>query len=385
MGQSNMAAGATIGSNHNSRANDNEIQAGRGFWPGLCTSVKHSCRFASFTLLSKADYPAELDILLPFSLLNNNVSDNQLEVMPAYWWMYNMYALARNTWKFQNRDKRISKIQHIEFEALAPDTIEEIFNALHLLELWTSKAAISKSDKPLIGIGEDKLASIGRKYLMTDEKLVNSLEVLGENMENTNRRTLIIKPFRAYHAYRDMIHYYAVNNLLTYIDNNPKASFENLQEALKGKRKHVWVNLGGQIMLQEDLDKLRKDIGSGKLNTWTNIHKRYDNLWEKYTTDKQKHAYASLLELMEIHSLTPDLWKKALNKAIGIQQYVCDQVYISRKKDYDNPYRQATFRNDEEMRAAIGTIDDNSFIVQVRKETVDYKKTVADVIKKTTK
>jgi hypothetical protein len=60
-------------------------------------------------------------------------------------------------------------------------------------------------------------------------------------------------------------------------------------------------------------------------------------------------------------------------------------VYISRKKDYDNPYRQATFRNDEEMRAAIGTIDDNSFIVQVRKETVDYKKTIADVIKKTAK
>ncbi|MFC1780768.1 DUF4954 family protein, partial [Planctomycetota bacterium] len=67
-GQSNIAAGATIGSNHNSRANDNEIQAGRGFWPGLCASVKHSCRFASFTLLAKADYPAELNIPLPFSL-----------------------------------------------------------------------------------------------------------------------------------------------------------------------------------------------------------------------------------------------------------------------------------------------------------------------------
>ncbi|MEI6876221.1 MAG: DUF4954 family protein, partial [Spirochaetota bacterium] len=38
-GQSNMAAGATIGSNHNSRANDGEIEAGRGFWPGLSTSV----------------------------------------------------------------------------------------------------------------------------------------------------------------------------------------------------------------------------------------------------------------------------------------------------------------------------------------------------------
>src|SRR5690606_23073449 len=62
MGQSNIAAAATIGSNHNSRANDNEIQAGRGFWPGLCTSVKHSSRFASFILLSKADYSYELDI-----------------------------------------------------------------------------------------------------------------------------------------------------------------------------------------------------------------------------------------------------------------------------------------------------------------------------------
>ncbi|MCK7461944.1 MAG: hypothetical protein MZU84_07750 [Sphingobacterium sp.] len=45
-------------------------------------------------MLSKADYPAELDIPLPFSLLNNNASKDQLEVMPAYWWMYNMFALA---------------------------------------------------------------------------------------------------------------------------------------------------------------------------------------------------------------------------------------------------------------------------------------------------
>ena len=147
MGQSNMAAGATIGSNHNSRANDNEIQAGRGFWPGLCTSVKHSCRFASFVLLSKADYPAELDIPLPFSLLNNNVSKDQLEVMPAFWWMYNMYALARNSWKFQNRDKRIHKDQNIEFEPFAPDTIEEIFNARNLLEIWTAKASLLTKGK----------------------------------------------------------------------------------------------------------------------------------------------------------------------------------------------------------------------------------------------
>lgn len=60
------------------------MQVRRAFWPGLCTSVKHSSRFASFVLLAKGDYPAELDIPLPFSLLNNNTAKDRLEVTPAY-------------------------------------------------------------------------------------------------------------------------------------------------------------------------------------------------------------------------------------------------------------------------------------------------------------
>ena len=59
-GQTNIAAGATIGSNHNSRGADGEMVAGRGFWPGLCVSLKHNSKFASFAILAKGDYPAEL-------------------------------------------------------------------------------------------------------------------------------------------------------------------------------------------------------------------------------------------------------------------------------------------------------------------------------------
>nr|MDQ6901580.1 DUF4954 family protein [Bacteroidota bacterium] len=133
MGQSNIAAGATIGSNHNSRSADGEIIAGRGFWPGLCVSLKHNSKFASFTILSKADFPYELNISLPFCLVSNDVSNDKLVIMPAYWFMYNMYALARNTWKIEDRDKRTEKIQTIENNYLAPDTINEIFDALELL------------------------------------------------------------------------------------------------------------------------------------------------------------------------------------------------------------------------------------------------------------
>src|SRR5450432_1386368 len=77
MGQSNIAAGVTIGSNHNSRSNDGEMIAGRGFWPGLCVSLKHNSKFASYTIIAKGDYMAELSIPIPFSLVSNEVSKDR--------------------------------------------------------------------------------------------------------------------------------------------------------------------------------------------------------------------------------------------------------------------------------------------------------------------
>ncbi len=378
LGQSNLAAGATIGSNHNSRANDNEIRAGRGFWPGLCSSVKHSCRFASFVLLSKAAYPAELDIPLPFSLLNNNEVQGQLEVMPAFWWMYNMYALARNTWKFTNRDKRKNKVQNIEFDSLAPDTIEEIFSALELLELWTGKASV-RSKRKLTNKSDDELILIGRELLQDSKDEISNLEILGENMEKSNRKVIILKVHKAYHAYCDMLHYYAIKNLMEYLNSTPEADFSSMCKALNGERIKTWINLGGQLIPAHDVDQLRSDIGSGKLNTWENIHLRYNRLWKAYSLEKQKHAFSTLCEVLEIDHLTKEHWLTALDKAIVIQEYIRDQVYSSRKKDFDNPFRQATYRNMAEMKAAIGTIEDNSFVKQVRVETDDFKKRIDEL------
>jgi len=379
MGQSNLAAGATIGSNHNSRANDNEIQAGRGFWPGLCTSIKHSCRFASFVLLAKADYPYELDIPLPFSLLNNNTAKDQLEIMPAFWWLYNMYALARNSWKFHKRDKRKGKFQNIEFDSLAPDTIEEIFDACKLLEIWTAKASLRSKGDPIDDKTDTELANIGRKLLLGTEEQINGLEILGENMEKSKRKVVILKAYKTYHAYRDMLHYYAVKNLLEYLKTNPESDFSTMCKTLKCKREKNWVNLGGQFIPEQDVDQIRSDIGSGKLSNWDEIHHRYNTLWEKYPFEKQKHAFATLCEILGTDKPTNKQWISALDKAVEIQEFIRDQVYVSRKKDYDNPFRQATYRNTAEMDAAIGTIEDNSFINQVRNETEDFKKLVDNI------
>jgi len=345
-GQSNIGAGATIGSNHNSRAPDGELEAGRGFWPGLCVSVKHFCRFASFTLLAKGDYPAELDVPLPFSLVSDDPANGRLRVMPAYWWMYNMYALARNAWKFHNRDRRHRKVQHIEFDALAPDTVEEIFAALELLDAWTDKA----------GGGE----------------------VLGEHIENSARKVVILKAREAADAYRQMLHYYAVTNLVKWMQANPGAGLAAMCDALNGGRDREWINLGGQIIPAGDVERLKDDIRSGALDSWHAVHDRCDELWERYPLDKARHAFATLLGLLGADSLTPELWHRALDEAVVIQQYVCEQTCLTRKKDFENPFRQTTFAAAAEMEAVMGSPEDNSFVKQVRDETEAF----ADVVKK---
>ncbi|MBN1845913.1 MAG: DUF4954 family protein [Sedimentisphaerales bacterium] len=377
LGQSNMAAGATIGSNHNSRANDNEIQAGRGFWPGLCTSVKHSCRFASFVLLAKGDYPAELDIPLPFALLNNNVAQDRLEVMPAYWWLFNMYALARNSWKFQHRDKRIHKVQNIEFDPLAPDSVEEILHARRLLERWTGRAALVRDGQSSEDRSDEELVNLGRKLLTGPAEALRGLEILGEGMEKSSRKVLILKAAGAYRAYGQMLLYYAVKNLIDYLSAHAEADFAALQNALQGTRLRDWVNVGGQLMPAGEVDRLRADVAAGRLARWEDIHQRYDDLWSEYPRQKQQHAFAVLAELHGGDGLSREQWLEALAQAVQIQEYICDQVYLSRKKDYDNPFRQATFRHAEEMTAAIGTVDDNDFVKQVRQETEQFRQLAA--------
>ncbi len=375
-GQSNMAAGATIGSNHNSRANDNEIEAGRGFWPGLCSSVKHSSRFASFTLLSKADYPSELNIPLPFSLLNNNASKDVLEVMPAFWWLYNMYALARNTWKFHQRDKRVNKRQHIEFDSLAPDTVEELLHGRELLAQWTAKSWLQHQGRTAQNVDHEELIKTGHDLLTGSSDKLDGLAILSENMEKSHRPVVILKTQNAYAAYEEMIIYYAVTNLVNYLETYPDASFAEMANDLTVERQTEWVNLGGQLVKRQDVEQLCADIGSGALDSWKAIHNRYDELWEHYPKEKQRHAYAALCALLNTSALAPQQWQELLDRAIYIQEIIRDRVYDSRQKDYENPFRLATYRSIEEMNAAIGTVDDNSFILQVREETETFKERI---------
>ena len=364
-----MAAGATVGSNHNSRTNDNEVVAGRGFWPGLCTSIKHSSVFASYTLLSKGAYPAELNVPLPFCMLANNEQKGELEIYPAFWWLCNMYALARNSWKYQHRDKRITKVQNIEFDTYAPDSMEEALEGRAILEVWTAKAWMRARGLDVEDVPEEELRAKGHMLLSGDPEVVDRLAVMGEGVEKTSRPVRIRHTREAWQAYGDMIVHYAVMNALRYVESHPGTNLTDLGGQWAGERQTSWVNLGGQLMAEADVDRLRADIRGGRLRNWPSIHARYADLWARYPEDKMRHAYHCLCALLGREVLSAEDWAYAIAREERIQQYICDQVYLTRKKDYENPFRRATYRSEAEMIAAVGELDDNSFVCQIQEET----------------
>jgi hypothetical protein len=352
MGQSNIAAGATIGSNHNSRSADGEIVAGRGFWPGLCVSLKHNSKFASFTILSKADFPFEINISLPFSLVSNDVANDRLVIMPGYWFMYNMYALSRNTWKYEDRDKRTEKIQNIEYDYLAPDTINEMFSALEILSRM----------KP------DENGS----YFAT-------------GFENSERKTEVIKIPQAINLFKELISYYGIMQLATHAVSNKFYSFEEFKKSIPTRiQRSSWVNVGSQLMTVSDINKLKHDIKRNKINSWNAVHDFYRQCGADYKNDKLIHGYTSLLEIENITSkqFTPQVFKTLLEKSVITKTWMSKEIYASRAKDYTNPFRKMIYETNEEMNAVIGRIEDNQFIQDQLAEVDTYKKNIKNLIKK---
>jgi NDP-sugar pyrophosphorylase family protein len=388
-GLSNMAAGATIGSNHNSRANDGEIRAGRGFWPGLAVTLKHSSRFASYVLIAKGDYPYELNITLPFSLVNNNTQKNRLEVMPAYFWMYNLYALERNAWKAVNRDRRKHPVQVIETAYLAPDTAEEIIAALTRMESWMDEAGMQAEDP-----GSEAPVPPSETEDPEYEYNPAAEEVLAApSLERHRRGAVIIKPRQARAAYREMLRFYAMKTIIAYLEARPALNFSRLKEKLApagaAERVSGWVNLGGQIAPAFRVDALRQAIREGTAATWEAIHGAYRVMHEQYPEDKAAHAWSVLLWLRRGESPplsgappeTLDLpsFQGELQRVLEIQRRVTEQVYVSRAKDFQDPFRAITYRNREEMDQVAGRAEENFFIKYSREQLAQFEETCKTV------
>jgi len=320
-GQSNIAAGATVGSNHNSRVSDGEIWAKRGFWPGLCVSLRHNSRFASFTMIAKGSYQTELDVKYPFSLIALDEKSGSATVFPAFWFTHNMYAVMRSAQKFAARDKRIHRNQFIEHDPLAPDTIDEIFEALNLIDQ-------QKAD--------------------------------GGN--DNSRRPPLRRADAACKAYRMAVRYYCAKNILPYMKENGLKNFNELSASLGASDDNGgrWTDCGGTIISERSLERIIGAIKDGGVKTWDDVHKLFDGRAAAYKTEKVKHAIRSVARLENVNAdgLTENSFAAFLESVPNDCAKIAACTAQSRAKDYENPFRTATYESTEEMVNVLGPAED---------------------------
>ncbi len=380
-----MAAGATIGSNHNSRSPDGELIAGRGFWPGLCVSLKHNSKFASFSILAKGDYPSELNIQIPFSLVSNDTSADELVVMPAYWFQYNMYALARNSWKYVDRDRRIDKTQLIEFDYLAPDTINEIITGISLLEEYTGKASLHKKGINGKIASKENCIQTGRELLESKSAILNDLDIVAKGFENSERPVRLVKVIQAYSIFKELVAYYTVQQVLSFMETEKIKNLDQLKEKLPPRTNLTeWVNAGGQLIPKAELDKFLKLIVAGKVKGWNAVHDFYSVQGKKYQFEKLNHALAAYKQAYGVSfqkTITAG-FADLLKMSLRTREWMVDGIMESRAKDYQNPFRKMVYESEEEMNKVVGKLNENSFINQEREALEAYKKKIQLLIKK---
>jgi hypothetical protein len=374
-GQSNMAAGATLGSNHNSRGADGELQAGRGFWPGLAVALKHNSKFASFNLISKGNYPAEIHNPMPFSLLGNDEATGGLLIIAGYWFQYNMYALARNAWKFDKRDVRTDKNMLLEYDFLAPDTVSEILEGIKLLEFW-----VGNTLEP--NLSKEKAMDLGKSWLLNPENANNPLAIYAENIENSKRKTRVAKCHQAYQIFNDLLIYHAAKEWLATMERNPeKAAIDLLNSTLSNATAiQKWDNMGGQIIPAGIVAEIKSNIQSGSISRWSQVHEIYEKQATLYLDQKFENALNGMIQIIDQPINHPIFIEKWLQKAIRMSEFLTDGIENSRAKDFKDPFRLAMFGNEKEMEKVIGSIHENEFIAEAKLKSENFKQQLQGLI-----
>jgi hypothetical protein len=322
--------------------------------------------------------------------VNNDVGKKQLVVMPGYWFMYNMYALARNAGKYSTRDKRTDKSIEFEYDWLAPDTVNEMFDSLVVLKKAAGETFSAREGNQFSG---DAAIRHGEKLL--DQDLIpDNAEIWGTGMENCDRKTQLVKLPRAYRLFKELITYYGTSQLVQFILKENISSFADLVPALgqpvrstslrsAERRRSKWMNIGGQLIPEKAVKTLIRNIHSGKLDGWDEVHAFYKEYSDQYAELKRQHAFASLLEIRKLkpEKFTRKVFHQLLREAIATKEWMTRNIYESRAKDYQNEFRKMVYDNDKEMEKVIGKLKDNAFINQQQEELKQFKKQVLNIIK----
>jgi hypothetical protein len=157
-GKGNVAYGANVGSNHTSKAPDQEIFCGEGVFFGLGVNIKFPSDFshAPYSIISTGITTLPQRVTFPFSLINSpsrsyeGVSPAINELMPGWVLSDNLYTIERNQGKYKKRNN--ARRSEFTFDVFRPDIIDLVVHAREaLMNVKEEKEIYLESDIPEIG------------------------------------------------------------------------------------------------------------------------------------------------------------------------------------------------------------------------------------------
>ncbi|MCH7728964.1 MAG: DUF4954 family protein, partial [Planctomycetes bacterium] len=159
-GKGNVGYGANVGSNHTSKAPDQECWPGEGAFFGLGTNIKFPSDFsrAPYSIIATGVSTLPQKVAFPFSLINSpfaaydGISPAYNEIIPAWLLTDNIYTVKRNEGKYKSRNKA-RRTQFI-FDVFRPDTIQLMRNACHRLESVRHTKDLY-TDRDIEGLGKN--------------------------------------------------------------------------------------------------------------------------------------------------------------------------------------------------------------------------------------
>jgi hypothetical protein len=166
-GKGNVSQGANVGSNHTSRAPDQECRLGEGMFIGLGANVKFPADFsrAPHSVIACGITTLPQRVLFPFSLINAPsgqwpaVSPAFNEIVPAWVLAENLYALRRNEAKYRARNK--ARRSTFSFEVFRPETVDLMRDACRRLEAVATIKEVY-TDRDVDGLGKNYLREAHR-------------------------------------------------------------------------------------------------------------------------------------------------------------------------------------------------------------------------------
>jgi hypothetical protein len=167
-GKGNVGYGANVGSNHTSKAPDQEILCGEGTFFGLGVNIKYPSNFseAPYTIIATGVDTLPQRVEFPFSLINKssqfheNITPVYNEIFPGWVLSENLYMIKRNEIKFKERNK--ARRSNFAFDVFRSIIIDKMILARNRLR-DIKQIKDMYIDKDIQGLGKNYLTEKNRQ------------------------------------------------------------------------------------------------------------------------------------------------------------------------------------------------------------------------------